>query len=371
MTACRGACGARVAVRKIGVEEELLLVDPETGRTTAVAQHAVRAEPEVEAELYLQQMESQTPPVSTLTEVAEELRLERKGLVDAAEAAGAAAVAVGTPVLVMDDVAFTPTDRYRRIRDEYGELASSALACATHVHVDVTPDEAVHVVDGIGPWLPVLLALSANSPYWQGRDTGHASWRSQLWSRWPTFGTGQPFGDRATYDEVAGRLVDWGAGLDPGMVYLPARLSPRYPTVELRVADVCTELGDTLLLAALARALVATTAAAPATPPVSAWRSELVRAAMWRAARYGISEQLVHPATRDLAHADEVVDALVAHVRPALEEHDDVDAVRDLLGALRARGTGATAQRRTFERHGDLAEVVHDLRRRTAQAAVD
>lgn len=349
------------------MEEELLLVDPETGRATAVAQHAVRAEPEVEAELYLQQMESQTPPVATLAEMAEELRRERQGLVDAAEAAGAAAVAVGTPVLEIADVAFTPTDRYRRIRDEYGELAGSALACATHVHVDVTPDEAVRVVDGVAPWLPVLLALSANSPYWQGRDTGHASWRSQLWARWPSYGTGQAFGDRATYDEVAGRLVDWGAGLDPGMVYLPARLSPTYPTVEVRVADVCTELGDTLLVAALARALVATAAdAVPADP----WRSELLRASTWRAARYGIAERLVHPATRELARADDVVDALVEHVRPALEEHDDVDAVRDLLGALRARGTGATAQRRTFEKHGDLAEVVHDLRRRTAEAAI-
>jgi carboxylate-amine ligase len=354
-------------MRKIGVEEELLLVDPETGRVTAVAQQAVRAEPEVEAELYLQQMESQTPPVATLSEMAGELRRERQGLVDAAEAAGAAAVAGGTPELAMEAVAFTPTDRYRRIADEYGELAGSALACATHVHVDVTPDEAVRVVDGIAPWLPALLALSANSPYWQGRDTGHASWRSQLWSRWPSYGTGQAFGDRATYDEVAARLVDWGAGLDPGMVYLPARLSPKYPTVEVRVADVCTELGDTLLVAALARGLVATAAATEPSPP---WRSELVRASTWRAARCGIADRLVHPATLDLAKADDVVDALVTHVTPALEEHGDVNTVRDLLAALRARGTGATAQRRTFEKHGDLAEVVHDLRRRTAEAAV-
>jgi carboxylate-amine ligase len=78
----------------------------------------------------------------------------------------------------------------------------------------------------------------------------------------------------------------------------------------------------------------------------------------------------VHPARQALAPADDVVDALVAHVRPALEEHDDLDAVRDLLAALRARGTGATAQRRAFERHGDLAEVVHDLVRRTAGARV-
>ena len=161
---------------------------------------------------------------------------------------------------------FTPKSRYRRIQSEYGELARQALVCAMHVHVDVADDEeAVRVVDGIRPWLPLLVALSANSPFWQGRDTGHASWRSQVWSRWPTAGAAQPFGDVATYR--AGRASgcsSWGAGLDPGMLYFDVRLAAHYPTVEIRVADVCTDVEDAALVALLARALVTTVAADPA-----------------------------------------------------------------------------------------------------------
>ena len=133
-----------------------------------------------------------------------------------------------------------------------------------HVHVDVADDdEAVRVVDGLQPWLPFLLAVSGNSPYWEERDTGHASWRSRVWGQWSTAGPSQPFGDVATYREVTGRMVEWGGALDPGMLYLDARLSAQYPTVEIRVADVCTDPEDGVLVALLARALVETVAAAP------------------------------------------------------------------------------------------------------------
>ena len=95
-----------------------------------------------------------------------------------------------TPVLVDEDATVTPKPRYERIREEYGELARTALACAMHIHVDVDDEEqGVRVLDGIRPWLPVLLAVSANSPYSRGQDTGYASWRTQIWGRWPSHGS--------------------------------------------------------------------------------------------------------------------------------------------------------------------------------------
>lgn len=355
--------------RTVGVEEELLLVDPSSWRVTAVAGRALQdglldRDAPLEAELFLQQIETHTQPTRSLAELCDQLRAGRRAVVDAAAMAGAAAVAVASPVLAdpatVDEI--TPQPRYRHIRDEYGELARSGLSCAMHVHVGIaSPDEGVAALDRIGPWLPVLLALSTNSPYWHGRDTGHASWRSMTWWRWPSHGTGTGFRTVEEYDAVAQRLVDWGAALDLGMIYLDARLSPRYPTVEIRVADVTTEVGDAIVLAALGRALVDTDSRSG-----QRWRPELLRAMAWRAARYGLSDRLVHPGTLDLAPAHEVVDALVAHVGDALERHGDRDVVEEGVRRVFTRGTGATRQRHAFEIGGDLEAVVRDLADRTA-----
>ena len=354
--------------RTLGVEEELLLVDPGTGRLTAVAEHAVRANDggaEVEKELFLQMIETSTPPVTSAEELLEGLRRGRRAVGLAAASAGVRAVAVPTPPLPAE-AALTPTPRYRRIGEVYGELAQEAMVCAMHVHVDVADDdEAVRVVDGVRPWLPLLLALSANSPYHHGVDTGHASWRSQVWGRWASAGQAEPFGDLRTYREVAERTVEWGGALDAGMLYFDARPAASLPTAEIRVADVCTDLDDAVLVALLARGLVSAAAEGP--PPV-AWRGDLLRVATWRAARYGIADALVHPVEQRLAPAREVFAAAVAHAREPLEASGDLDLVTEGFERLVARGGGATRQRRVREERGDLSAVVEDLARRTEES---
>jgi carboxylate-amine ligase len=150
------------------------------------------------------------------------------------------------------------------------------------------------------------------------------------------------------------------------MLYFDARLSEKYPTVEVRLADVCTDVDDAVLVALLSRALVATVASEPAPPP---WRSDLLRIATWRAARFGLSADLVHPVLGKPDGPREVLAALVDHVRPALEESGDLDRVTTSIERLLARGTGATRQRQVFERSdGDLAAVVEDLARRTEES---
>lgn len=356
-------------VRQVGVEEELLLVDPQTRRLTSRQRRALALADHdgapVEGELYLEQVETQTPPTRDLGALEASLREGRRALGEAARRAGAVAVAVGTPVLVDDpagDAAVAPDDRYHRIRQEYGELARTATACAMHVHVDVTGrEEGVRVVDGIAPWLPLLLAVSANSPYAAGRDTGHASWRSQVWSRWPSHGSHEPFGDVATYDEVRDRLVAWGAALDEAMLYLDARLGVSTPTVEVRVADVCGEVDDAVVVAALARALVSTAADGPP----ARWRGDLLRAATWRAARHGLAGSLVDPRRRELVPARDALASLLDHCGPALQAAGDTDLVADGVERLLARGTGAVRQRAAYEAGGTLEAVVDDAVRRT------
>lgn len=370
--------------RKIGIEEELMLVDPETSALTAVSQKAVRAheqgsmgspadvsvgsgEPGVEQELFLQQIETDTAPRDCAEDLLEELRRGRRAVGEAARAAGAAAVAMPTPVLIDPKQNVTPKPRYQRIYEEFGELSRQSLVCAMHMHVDIADDdEGIAVIDRIRPWLPVLLAISANSPYWRGADTGYASWRSQIWSRWPSNGTAEPFGDADTYRTTAQRLVEWGAAFDPGMIYFDARLAERYPTVEIRVADVCTELEDAVLVAVLARALVETAARDAADGRLTMpWRSDLLRAAGWRASRHGVSGRLVHPEQMQLAPAREVFRALVGHTAAALDSSGDRALVESAFEHLVARGNGASRQRAVFEASRDLTAVVKDLARRT------
>jgi carboxylate-amine ligase len=368
-----------VGVRKVGLEEELLLVDPATGHLVAVSSRALRAHerrdqhsPEglvLEKELFAQQIETATPPSTDLAQVTRALRESRRLVAAAAVAAGARAVAVSTPPLGDESAQVSPDERYGRLLAEFRAVARSALACGMHVHVDVEGDEeAVAVVDRLRPWLPLLLAVSANSPLWRGTDTGYASWRSQVWGRWPSAGQTEPFADPAGYRTAAQALIASGAAIDEAQLYWDVRLAAELPTVEVRVADVCTDVADTILVAALARALVETTAREwAADEPLAPWRTDLLRAAHWRAARDGVDGLLVHPVSAELVPAPEALDAVVAYTREALDHAGDLDLVADGLERVQRSGGGAGAQRRTLVEHGSYEAVVADLVERTAR----
>lgn len=331
-------------MRTVGVEEEFLLVDA-SGHPVGVAGAAADGIL-VELELKEQMLETGTPPSHTARELAEHLGHRRRAAALAARDAGARLVALGTsPRPVTSSV--TAKRRYQHIVAEFGLTAREQLTCGCHVHVEIADaDEGVAVLDRIGPWLPSLLALSANSPFWQGEDTGYASYRSQVWQRWPTAGPTDTFGSAATYTTVVDGLIASGAALDGGMVYFDARLSRRYPTVEVRVADVCLRPQDALLVAVLARALVETAArGALEVGPAIGNRAELLRAATWRAGRSGLDGPLLHPLTLSEGDACEVVGALLAQLRPVLVEQAEWDLVNDLWSRLRVRGTGAREQR--------------------------
>lgn len=358
-------------MRKVGVEEELLLVDPRTRRLKAASLSVSESGAEgLEAELFRPQVETATKPCASLDDIDAEIRRCRRDAAQAAATAEATLVAVATPVLPDEPVATTAKARYERIVNEFGETGRQAVVMGMHVHVDIaSEDEGVAVLDGIRPWLPVLLAVSANSPFAWGVDTSYASWRSQAWGRWPTAGPTEPFGDAVTYHLVSDALVGTGAALDRGMLYYDARLAEAYPTVEIRVADVCTEVEDAVVITALARALTETLARDWERRDASApWRTDLVRAASWRAARFGLSGQLVHPVEQTLAPARDVVEALVRHTGDALEEAGDLERVQALFEQLVSRGSGAARQRAVAESQGSLEAVVDDLAERTRRS---
>jgi glutamate---cysteine ligase / carboxylate-amine ligase len=283
----------------------------------------------------------------------------RSWAADAAGKAGTRIAALATsPVPVAPELAGHA--RYQKMARAFGLTAYEQLTCGCHVHVDISSaDEGVAVLDGIGPWLAILLALSANSPYWQGRDSGYASFRYQVWGRWPTSGPTEMFGSADAYRQTVDQMLRTRTLLDTGMVYFDARLSDRYPTVEVRIADVCLFAQDTVLIATLARALVETEARRWREGiPARRRRAEWLRLSAWRASRSGISDVLISPATGLPERAAAIANLLLDHVRDALDEAGDTDTVRELLAAVLARGNGATFQRNAHRGPNGLGQVV-------------
>ncbi len=360
-----------MTVRQLGVEEELILVDPSGAPSAGSAQILAACSaiaPDLEdvalvQEFFQAQVEIVTAPARRLADIATRLRRGRSVLAQAAAGTGLSPIAVGGPVVDAPNGPLVPSERFERIGHTYAGVASDSLMCALQVHVEVEDrDEGVGVIDRVRPWVPLLLALSANSPFWHGRDTGFASWRFQVWNMWPSAGPKELFGDLATYDAFAAQMVTSGAVLDVGLLNLDVRLSARYPTVEFRVADVCTSVDDALLVAALCRALTETAAQerrqgiAPAP-----WRVDQLRAGAWRAARFGLDDTLLSPVDGTTVPASAALSALLRHTAPALAETGDLEFVTAAVERRTELGTGARRQRRAFAQHGDLACLVEQL----------
>ncbi len=360
-------------VRAVGIEEELLLLDPTTGQARPASPGVLQAQnaqegPEapLEMELFRHQVETASAPAVSLDEVGADLRQIRRTAGEAARTAGKVVVARGVLPRATGGATPSPDDRYRDIVDRFGAVARAAGTCGMHVHVEIDSEQqGVTVVDQIAPWLPILLAISANSPFADDQDTGYASWRAQVWSRWPTAGPNEPFGSVRAYRELSRALIDSGAARDEAMLYFDARLGAGQPTVELRVTDVCTDPEDALLVAALARGLVEhltrTHATGEQAPP---WRVEMLRAAQWRASRDGLTDRLLHPTHRTLRPARDVLVDVRDVLADVLREAGDLDRVDAGIERVTAHG-GATLQRAAYERSGGIRGVVDDLIART------
>ncbi|MFC6600194.1 carboxylate-amine ligase [Kitasatospora paranensis] len=340
----------------VGVEEEFFLIHPATGRTVPRAEHVrtaaglrpAVASSEVQSELLQCQVEVNTPVCLGLDEVGGHLLRLRHSLAEAAEDVGCRLAASGSaPFTPLGTPAISTSPRYRSMRVDAAQLAAEQLICGMHVHVGV-PDRAtgVAVLNRLRPWLPVLVAIGANSPLWDGADTQFSSWRTVVFGRWPVSGTPPPFADADDYERRAGALVDHGIIRDRGQLYWQARLSERFPTVEVRATDVQLRPDEAVLLAGLIRALVATAMAgeragapAPVQPP------EFAAGAVWHAARYGLTNRLHDPLTGHPAKAGDVVAGLLKYTLPALREAGDERQVTSLVHRLLRDGQGADRQR--------------------------
>jgi carboxylate-amine ligase len=349
----------------VGVEEEFLLVD-ETGHLSRQGPHVIeearKDEGEVQQELTRCQVESATGICRTPGEILAQLHDLREELATVAARQGLRLVPTGSPLLLEENPPeLTPNPRYRRMADHFGATATSVATCGCHVHVAMD-DRAtgVEVINHLRPWLPMLLALTANSPFNNGVDTRYSSWRHQLWTRWPSAGPPPYFSSPDQYETIVDGMLRSGAILDRGMIYWHIRLSDNQPTLEIRVSDVAATAEEATLLAVVVRGLVATALEAIAdgrrAPQLP---GELLRSNLWRAARDGLAGQSLHPVSEQLTPFSAQLVDLLDHIGPALRAGtDDLEYATEGVAKLLGDGGGAERQRAAFARRNSFEDVL-------------
>ncbi|WP_394553561.1 YbdK family carboxylate-amine ligase [Agromyces sp. MMS24-JH15] len=354
-----------------GVEEEFVLLDPDTlhpvasGPAVLARMHAAGFA-RATSELLASQVESATGICRTGDEAWLELAAFRRSLLAAAAAEGLIPAPTGTPFAALHGPEVSKSPRYQRMSADIGAIVDDHQVCGLHVHVGVdAPEDRVRVLNAMRPWMPLLTALAANSPFWRGADTGFASWRTIVMRRWTTAGVPGAFADAADYDRRIRDLVGLGATRDRAAVAWMMRISHHLPTVELRFGDAQLHPDDAIAIALLCRAIATAILADPRGPvgrhgsvdaSMRAAPVEVVSAAVWAAAHEGHSALVPDPIRGGLAS----VPAVVANLLDAI---DAERTCRDALAELLARGAGAERQRAAFARDdvAGLARLYREL----------
>ncbi len=364
----------------LGVEEEYMLLDPETFDLVqhvdtvlaAIAGHEL--EGRINAELMQSVLEIATPVCRTTGDVAHELRTLRSYVGEVARENGLRVGSAGThPFSLFERQRITARDRYRNLVDQLQYVARRELIFGMHVHVAVDdPEKAIQVVNGLLAHLASLLALSASSPFWRGEPTGLASSRQMVFAALPRSGPPPRFRDYADYAEVVGQLEKTGCIADYTHIWWDIRLHPRLGTIEIRVCDAVTRLEDACALAAYCQALVKRYCERyDRGDEIPTYHRILTTENKWLAARYGLEAPVMDLAThrRNRIPVAQVIRRTLKEIEPHARElgsERELDGIRDIL----ARGNGSDRQLRVFNANRDIVEVVREIADATEVAAV-
>ncbi len=342
---------------RFGIEEEYFLSDAASrGIVRKVSPAFIAAAheafpDEVQREMLQSQIEVATPVCSSMAQARRALTTLRTGLAGLALEHDMLLLACGThPSAAWSRQYATDASRYDALMRDLQMLGSRNQLCGLHVHVEVADeDERIRLMARIMPFLPLLLALSTSSPFWQGRRTGLMGYRLAAYGELPRTGLPDLFADPADYRAYVDTMVAAGAIKDASYLWWAIRPSDRHPTLELRIADSCTRLDDTLAIAALYRCLVRHLLLRPAfNRDLTAASRAIAAENLWRAQRYGIHGGLVDEASRGMRSVPSLLDDLVARLEEdaqALGCAAELEACR----AIAAQGTSADVQLAVYE----------------------
>jgi len=360
----------------LGIEEEFQLVDKATGKLTSRAQSVLDKsapvfEEQVKPEMLQSVLEYVSPVLPDIATARAELSTSRALLSRLLDDEGIALISAGThPSSTWHEQKRTPQKRYIEMEEEYQDIARSILIFGLHIHVSIpSKDFAVKAMNQARTWLPHLLALSSNSPFWNGRETGIKSYRSVAWKRFPRSGMPDVFKDWKHFDRFVQDLVEAGCIDNGKKIWWDMRPHPFFDTVEFRICDMPATIDDTLALAALCQALIARLAQADERgEKIPVLARDYIDENKWRAMRYGLDAEVVDFVKhKRLSMRDSIKELLdfVDGVVDELGSRNEINYIRHLLDS--PDGTGADRQIALYEESKDQEQVVRFLMEQTMQ----
>jgi carboxylate-amine ligase len=363
----------------LGIEEELMIVDRETLDLANSIEGLLEAlegdgtEGEVKPELMESVCEIATTPCRDTREAGIQLRALRRQVQRVASETGLAIGAAGThPFALWENQRIVSRPRYRDLVAGLQFVARQELIFGIHVHVGLDdPDKAIHVVNGMRVHMPVLLALSANSPFWRADATGLLSTRTPIFRAFPRVGMPPRYDNFEDWSKRIKFMVETKVIGDYTYLWYDVRPHPNFGTVEVRVMDSQTRVEHTLALAAMVQAMVKELAEHfEEGKRLSRYPYEMLDENKWLAARHGLDGELVDLPRQARVRTSELARRLMGRLRPHAEElgsADDFDCLEDLLD----NGNGATRQKVVYEANHDLREVVSEILAATVPEPVD
>ncbi len=349
----------------IGIEEEFQTIDPVTRELRSHMSKIVEGgqiilQERVKAEMHQAVVEVGTNICYNIQEAREEVTDLRRNIIQLAEQNNLLLAAAGThPFSDWQDQLITPSPHYDSLIDEMRDVARGNLIFGLHVHVGIqSRNEGIQILNAVRYFLPHIYALSTNSPFWCGRNTGFKSYRSKVFDKFPRTGIPEFFASASEYDEYINLLVKTKC-IDSGKkIWWDIRLHPYYDTIEFRICDIPMRVDETICLAALMQALVAKIhKLLKQNLNFRSYRKVLINENKWRAARYGIQAKLIDFGKQEEVPYSDLCDELLDFVDDVLDElgsRNEVAYIKEIL----KNGTGADRQLAVFEETNDLKSVV-------------
>ena len=349
----------------VGIEEELMILDAETLELVNAIESMIEPAPlgEIKPELMESVLEVSTDVCQNIPEAGQQLRALRRQVAETAASRGLAIGSAGThPFAMWEDQRISARPRYRDLISALRFVARQELIFGVHVHVAVDdPDKAIHVANGMRVHVPVLLGLSANSPFWRADHTGLASTRTPIFRAFPRVGIAPTYQDWEDYSRRIEFMIEAGVIEDYTYLWHDVRPHPNFGTIEIRVMDAQTRVEHTLGLAALAQALVKELCEHfEAGKELSRYPFEMLDENKWLAARHGLDGELVDLPSSERVSTRALARRLLDRVRDHCAELgslEELAAVEDLL----ERGNGAHRQIVVYDANHDLREVMAEI----------
>jgi carboxylate-amine ligase len=349
----------------VGIEEELMILDPDSYALVNAIDDLLADSPdgEIKPELMESVLEISTNPCPDVREAGTALRALRRQVRDIADKRGLLIGSAGThPLARWEDQRITAAPRYRDLVSELRFVARQEIIFGLHVHVGVDdPDKAIHVANGMRVHVPILLALSANSPYWRGDDTGLASTRMPIFRAFPRVGIPPYYDGWEDYERRIGFMVDTGVMEDYTWLWYDVRPHPNFGTVEIRAMDAQTHIEHTLGLAALIQAMVKELCEHfDAGKQLTEYPYEMLDENKWLASRHGLEGELVDLPDRSTVSAKALAQRLIDRLRGHAQDlgaEAELEGITDLL----EHGNGAFRQRKVYEANRDFTELLQDI----------